>query len=59
MKALAAATMAGLFGLIFDRDMNPVPLILYTNVLTTTLAFFRLGRSIWALENIISIVTRP
>ncbi|MBI5352242.1 MAG: hypothetical protein HZB50_06350 [Chloroflexi bacterium] len=58
MRSLAVATIAGLLGLIFDREARPMPLLFYLNILTTTLAFFRLGRSIWVLENIISLVTQ-
>ncbi|MBI5946330.1 MAG: hypothetical protein HY864_18370 [Chloroflexi bacterium] len=58
MRSLAVATIAGLLGLIFDREARPMPFLFYLNILTTTLAFFRLGRSIWVLENIISLVTQ-
>lgn len=57
MRSLAVATIAGLLGLIFDRESNPMPVLFYLNIMTTTLAFFRLGRSIWVLENIISLTT--
>jgi len=58
MRSLAVATIAGLLGLIFDREARPMPFLFYLNILTTMLAFFRLGRSIWVLENIISLVTQ-
>ncbi len=59
MRSLAIATIAGLVGLIFDSEARPTPILFYINILTTTLAFLRLGRSIWVLENIINLVTLP
>ena len=58
MRSLAFATIVGLLGLIFDREAHSLPVLFYLNIMTTTLAFFRLGRSIWVLENIIGLVTQ-
>lgn len=58
MRSLAFATITGLLGLIFDREAYSLPFLFYLNIMTTTLAFFRLGRSIWVLENIIGLVTQ-
>jgi hypothetical protein len=59
MKWLAAATIVALLGLIFDRDNSPVPALLFLTVLASLIAALRVSRSIWVLENIIRIVTKP
>ena len=58
MRSLAVATAAGLAGIIFEKMESLKYPLIYINALTITLAFFRLGRSIWVLENIITIVTQ-
>lgn len=57
MKVLAAATIAALLALIFDRRSSPVPLLLFIVFFTALLAAFRVARSIWVFEYIIRIVT--
>lgn len=59
MRSLALATAAGLMGIIFENMEDIKYYLLYLNVLTVSLAIFRLGRSIWILENIISLITLP
>lgn len=59
MRSLAFATAAGLAGIIFEKAGDLKYILIYINVFTITLAVFRLGRSIWVLENIISLVTAP
>lgn len=57
MKVLAAATIAALLALIFDRQGSPIPLLLFLVFFTTLLAALRVARSIWVFEYIIRIVT--
>jgi hypothetical protein len=60
MRSLAFATAAGLLGVIFENIESVKYYLIYLNILTISLVVFRLGRSIWILENIISLVTlRP
>jgi len=59
IKVLAFATVTSLIGLILDRDNLPNNLLLYLNIFSSILAFLRIGRCIWVLENIIAIVTKP
>ena len=59
IRALAGATAAGLLCLLLDRDSAPVPWLVVLLVLFVLLSLLRLGRTIWALENIIALVTRP
>lgn len=58
IRATALATMAALLGLVFDRDSSPSHWILYLNIFAFVLVLFRLGRSIWVLEQIINLLTR-
>jgi hypothetical protein len=57
IRFLAFATISALFGLIFDRDTSQIYFSVYLNFFMILIIIFRLGRSIWALENIISIIT--
>ncbi len=59
IKVLTLATITALFGLIFDKNNKPVNNLIYINVFTTLLSFFRIARCIWVIENIIKIVTKP
>ena len=59
MRSLAFATAAGLSGILFDNIAEIKYYLIYLNVFTVSLATFRLGRSIWILENIITLVTKP
>jgi hypothetical protein len=56
IKALSAATVVMVVGLVFDRDSSPQPLILCFCVFTTLLSLFRLRSCLWVLENVILIV---
>ncbi len=58
IEALALATIISLVGLILDRDVNPNWIILYFNLFSLILVFFRLYRSIWVLENIVNIMSK-
>jgi len=57
VKSLAAATIAALLALIFDRQGSPMPLLLFLVLFTSLLAALRVARSIWVFEYIIRIVT--
>jgi NhaP-type Na+/H+ or K+/H+ antiporter len=59
MIVLALATIFALLGLIFDRNPDPINYFLYINIFTIILAFFRVARCIWVMNNIISIVSKP
>jgi MFS family permease len=59
IKALGVATIVALIGLVFDRDSAPFRWVLYGCVMTAILAFLRLARCIWVLENIVSLVASP
>lgn len=59
IRATALATIAALLGLVFDRDNSPSCWILFINVFSIVLVFFRLGRCIWVLEKIITLITMP
>lgn len=59
IRVLAFSTIISLIGLVLDKDFKPINIILYTNIFAATLAFLRIARCIWVLENIIAIVTKP
>jgi hypothetical protein len=59
IRTLGLATVIALFGLILDRDSSPTKPVLYLTVFATILATLRLGRCVWALENVISLITGP
>src|SRR5260370_626069 len=59
IKALSAATIVMILGLVFDRDSSPHHLILSFSVLITLLSIFRLARCIWVLENVVNIIIKP
>jgi hypothetical protein len=56
---LALSTVSTLIGLIFDKDTNPIDIILYVNIFASILSFFRIARCIWILNYIIAIVSKP
>ena len=58
IKTLAIATVFALVGLIIDKDVHPVNIILYFNLFLTLLSFFRVSRCIWILEYIVAIVSK-
>lgn len=59
IRALGLATIVALAALILDRDTAPNRLFLYFCVWASTLAVLRLIRCLWALENVIGLVTAP
>jgi hypothetical protein len=59
IRALALATISSFISLIFDRDTHPVPLLLFFALFGAVLAFFRVWRTIWVLENVIALITMP
>jgi hypothetical protein len=59
IRALAAATVASLAGLVVDRDAAPVRLAMYLCVWTVLLAALRMFRCVWILEHMTELVTQP
>lgn len=59
IRALALATIVALIALIVDRDSMPRHWALYLVVFGFLLSSVRIARAIWALENVIALVTRP
>jgi hypothetical protein len=59
IRALAVATAVALLCLLLDRDAAPVPWLVVPLVLFVLLSLLRLARTIWALEHIIMLVTKP
>ena len=57
--ALALATLVALACLVFDRDNSPSRWLAIPFAFVLLLALLRISRTIWALENIIALVTRP
>jgi hypothetical protein len=57
IRALGLATAVALIGLVIDRDNHPIWLCLVLTVFATVLAFLRLLRCIWVLENIVALVS--
>jgi hypothetical protein len=59
IRALAAATTVALLCLLLDRDSAPFPSLVVLLVLFVLLSLLRLARTVWALEHIIMLVTKP
>lgn len=59
IRALGLATLVALVALIFDRDSKPHCYLSYAAVMATLLAALLLGRSVWVLEQLVTIVARP
>jgi len=59
IKFLGLATLAALVALLVDHDNDPVWPAMVACGGTTLIAGLRLGRSVWILEHVIRIVTRP
>jgi hypothetical protein len=59
IRALSLSTIVALLCLLFDRDSAPVAWLVILLVFSTLLSVLRLGRTIWALEHIISLLTQP
>jgi hypothetical protein len=56
---LGVATALSLAGLVGDRDTKPVHAILYATIVVAAISVARLWRSIWALENVVSVLATP
>jgi hypothetical protein len=59
IRALAFATVIALICLICDRDSKPASWLTILLFFSVLLAVFRIGRTIWVLEQIIALVTTP
>ena len=59
IRTLAGATVVALLCLILDRDRAPVPWLVVLLVLGALLSLLRVWRTIWALEHIVLLVTKP
>lgn len=59
IKFLGLATLAALVALLVDHDNAPVWPAMVACAGTSLVAGLRLGRSVWILEHVIRIVTRP
>jgi hypothetical protein len=59
IHALAFATVVALLCLLVDRDSTPVPWLVVLLVLVIMVALLRVARTIWVLEKIIMLVTKP
>lgn len=59
IRALGLATITAFLALVFDRDSHQVSWLLYATFFGAILSFFRLLRTIWVLENVISLITEP
>lgn len=58
-RVLGALTVTALVCLVFDKDGGSLPWLVVPFVLFLSLAFARLLRVIWILEQIIELVSRP
>ncbi len=56
---LAAATLAALVELVLDRDSSSNEIARDLVVITSLLAVVSLARTVWILDNIVRIATRP
>jgi hypothetical protein len=59
IRALALATVIALVCLVWDRDNQPASWLTVVLFFSVLLAIFRIGRTIWVLEQIIALVTIP
>jgi len=59
IRALALATLVSLIALILDHDGAPNHLVLYLVAFVFLLACLRIARTVWVLENIISLLAQP
>lgn len=56
---LALSTIVSLLCLVFDRDSSPSRWFAIPFVFVLLLSLLRISRTIWVLERIIALVTRP
>lgn len=59
IRSLALSTIIALACLLFDRDTAPSGWLVIPLTFAVLLSLLRIGRTIWVLEDIISLVTRP
>lgn len=59
IRTLAFATIVSLACLLFDRDSAPTSWLAIPLVFSLLLSLFRMRRTIWVLEQIIALVTKP
>ncbi|MGO4129219.1 hypothetical protein AB4Z01_32815 [Inquilinus sp. YAF38] len=59
IRTLALATIVALTCLLFDRDTSSSRWLVVFLAYAVLLSLLRIGRTIWALEQIIFLVTRP
>lgn len=58
IRALGLATIVALLALIFDRDAEPIPVLMFALVFVSALSLLRVFRTVWILENVIDIVSK-
>lgn len=56
---LAISTLAGIAGIVFDKDAFPNLGVFYFVLWSFIISSLRVWRCLWVLENIIAIVTKP
>jgi hypothetical protein len=59
IRACGLATIIAFLMLIFDRDQKPMAWLLIIGVFSVSLAILRIARAIWALENVIALISTP
>jgi hypothetical protein len=59
IRACGFATVAAFVALIFDRDERPVSWLLILVVFGVLFSILRIARAVWALENVIMLITAP
>ena len=56
IRLIGVLTIVAFAGLILDRDSSPVPVIFILTAALLVISGFRLGRSIWIVEQLIKVV---
>lgn len=59
IRTLGYATVMSFMMLLFDKDASPSTVLVPVFVFFVLLAIFRICRTIWAFEKLISLMTRP
>lgn len=59
IRALALGTIVALLCLLVDRNSDPVRWLIVPLIFSVLLSVFRVARTIWVLEHIISLLTKP
>ena len=57
-RASATLALVAILSLVFDRDSSPCRLLLCLSASMGVLALVRLARCLWAVENMVEILTR-